>query len=132
MPGQGTSRSQSGGTAGFTLIEVMVTVVIIGVLASIGIPNYIRAQEHAKAAKCVANQRHLSTAGTVYAGEHGILDDTVNVLDLFTEGLVPADVAECPSSGNPDHDDYDILIVGGVARDVTCLIQGDDHSWEPN
>lgn len=40
---------------GFTIIELMIVVVIIGVLASIAIPNFVRMIDKAKAASVIAN-----------------------------------------------------------------------------
>jgi prepilin-type N-terminal cleavage/methylation domain-containing protein len=119
------------GERGFSLIELMIVVVILGILFSIAIPNYFRVQENAKLAECRANQKNVSTAATVYAMDHGITDGAVNSLDLTNDGYIISPLGECPSSNNLDNDDYDAVISGGVGRDVTCLIRGVDHEWEP-
>ncbi|MBU1700812.1 MAG: prepilin-type N-terminal cleavage/methylation domain-containing protein [Candidatus Eisenbacteria bacterium] len=117
---------------GFTLVEVMVTVVVIGILTSMAIPNYIRLQERAKTAQCMSNQKNISTAATAYGMDNGIIDASVSCLDLFNAGLISSAIAECPSSENSDNDDYEITFVGGVPVAVTCLIAGPDHLWETN
>src|SRR5919112_38226 len=48
---------------GFTLIEVMIVVVIVGILAAIGIPNFLRYRAHAMQAEARSN------LGTIYVGE---------------------------------------------------------------
>lgn len=119
------------GHKGFTLIELMVVVVILGILFSIAIPNYIRAQENAKLAECKSNQRNLATAATVYAMDNGIVNGVVNSGVLTADGYAIAPLGECPSSEVFDNDDYDVDIVDGVGSDATCLIRGNDHPWEP-
>ncbi|KAA3660906.1 MAG: prepilin-type N-terminal cleavage/methylation domain-containing protein [Calditrichaeota bacterium] len=56
---------------GFTLIELMVTIIIIGVLASIAIPMYRANVERAKKAEADANMGTIRTALRVYYAEFG-------------------------------------------------------------
>jgi len=56
---------------GFTLMELMIVIVIIGVLAAIGVPAYNSYVDKAKAATCQANRRTLDTAVGLYYAEHG-------------------------------------------------------------
>lgn len=53
--------------AGFTLIELLVVVVIIGILASVAIPNFMGAQDKAKNSGVQANAVNLQTALEQYA-----------------------------------------------------------------
>jgi prepilin-type N-terminal cleavage/methylation domain-containing protein len=59
------------GQKGFTLIELMVVIVIIGVLVAIALPNFIGAQDRAKIAGVKANARTLQVVVETYAVDWG-------------------------------------------------------------
>jgi type IV pilus assembly protein PilA len=55
---------------GFTLIELMIVVAIIGILAAIAIPNFLRFQAKSKQSEAKTNLGGIFTAETSYFGEN--------------------------------------------------------------
>ena len=67
---------------GFTLVEVLIVVIIIGILASIGIPQFAASIEKAKGGEARAGLGHLQTGEKIYFAENEIYSNATTDLDI--------------------------------------------------
>jgi prepilin-type N-terminal cleavage/methylation domain-containing protein len=76
----------------FTLIELLITVAIIAILASIAVPNFLYAQTRTKMARVSSDLRTLATAIEAYTADYNLppLDWKVSRGDPMYEGMAPS------------------------------------------
>lgn len=84
--------------SGFTLVEIMIVVAIIGLLAAIAIPNFVKARGTAQRNACINNLRQIDGAKEQWALEaKKKTGDPVDeaAVNEYMKGGAP----ECPASG---------------------------------
>ena len=110
------------GPTGFTLIEIMIVVGIIGMLAGIAVPNYIKAREQAHRTACISNLQHIDGAIQLWAVEcKKDSDQSVTYTDISS--YLKNSVA-CPAGGSSFADSY---LVTTVEAKPTCQRKPESH-----
>lgn len=75
---------------GFTLIELVVVIAILGILAGIAIPRFLDAQASAKGAKIVADLRTIDSAAMIYQAKTGSLPTSIAAITTNNTAVSPA------------------------------------------
>ena len=105
---------------GFTLVEIMIVVAIIGLLAAIAVPNFVRARSKAQQNACINNLRQIEGAKAQWALENKKVDtDTITTTDV-TPYLKGSVMPECPAAGT-----YSVTTVSATSA---CTLSTAGHT----
>lgn len=107
--------------AGFTLVEVLIVILILGLLLGIALPNMLRARTQSQSKACHENLRAVSVAKERWAMDNNIPPTGTpawsDLVPIYLKGIQPS----CPAGG-----DYTI---GALDEEPSCSIGG-EHSAE--
>ena len=106
----------------FTLVEIMIVVLIIGILLAIAIPNFIRARETSRAKSCQANLQHIDSAKEQWAmnNKKTATDPAPGTTDLAPNFVKT--FPSCPSNGT--------YAIGQVGTTPTCSVGGTAGAYD--
>ena len=105
------SKHQRKGVDAFTLVEIMVVVMILGLILAIAVPYYVNQRASAQSDMCVNNLLKIDDAACLFALEHGkrtggsvvYPQDLTPYIKLNSANVIPS----CPAGGN-----YSLIIIG--------------------
>lgn len=100
---------------GFTLIEILIVVAILGVIMAIAVPNFLKTRTQAQIKVCIENLAQIESAKQLWGLENNKKNgDAVGQADLIGPALYMKKMPACPAGGN-----YEINPIGTV---TTCTI----------
>jgi prepilin-type N-terminal cleavage/methylation domain-containing protein len=114
------NKNKNSEQSAFTLVEIMIVVAIIGLLAAIAIPNFVKARATSQANACINNLRKIEDAANIFALEKGkttggainFPTDLTPYIKLNSAGSIPT----CPAGGT-----YTVPVVG-TRPQATCSL----------
>lgn len=111
----------------FTLVEIMIVVLILGILALIAIPGWMNARDSSRQKTCLSNLRAIADAKEEWAMDTRQPDGgpcTQN--DIWPTYIKGTQFPSCPTAG--------VYTIGNVGQDPTCSYQAGNwpHTFPTN
>ena len=97
----------------FTLVEIMIVVLIIGILLAIAVPNFMKARDNSRAKSCMENLRQIAGAKEQAAMDLRLADTATPTQAQLMPGYIKSWPLE-PSGG--------AYTIGDMATNPTCSV----------
>jgi len=104
---------------GFTIMELMIVIIIIGILIAIAVPAYQNFRARAQETACLANLRTIKSAWGLYIADGGV-DQAMDAAAMAT-ALVPAYMAQLPTCPSGLAANVYSIAAGGA---ISCSAHG--------
>jgi prepilin-type N-terminal cleavage/methylation domain-containing protein len=102
---------------GYTLLEILIVVAILGILVGLAFPNFIKSRNHAQKQMCIENLSQIESAKQIWGVENGrTTGDEPGDTDLFGPTLYMKEKPGCQAGGT-----YSLNAIGSNA---SCTIPG--------
>ncbi len=100
-------------TKGFTLVEIMIVVLIIGILLAIAVPNFLKARETSRTKTCVANMRQIEGAKEQWAMENNQGATSTPTAGNLSPDYIKSAMPACPSGAAA-------YVINNMSTNPTC------------
>lgn len=105
---------------GFTLLEMLIVVAIVGILVALAIPNFLKSRVQARKQLCIENLSQIESAKQLWGVEKGKKNgDVPSVSDLIGPNNYIKRMPECAAGGRYEFN--------GIGEPATCTEPG--HSY---
>ena len=105
---------------GFTLVEIMIVVAIIGLLASITIPNLVTSRQQSRTSVCINNLRLIAAAKDQAAIELGMVETVTPTTTQLSPYLKNVQLV----AGLPKEPQGGTYTIGAISVEPTCSVGG--------
>ena len=110
--------------SGFTLIEIMIVVAVIGLLAAIAIPNFIKARSTSQVNACINNLRQIEGAEQQWGLETKQAAAAVPTYNDVSGYMRNSVICPAGGAGGTFALSYTLVAVGGPAKPACLIVPG--------
>ncbi len=115
-------RRESRSERGFTLVEILITIAIIGILLAIAVPRFVRARDGTNARSCQHNLKQILGAKERWAMDNNMgATSTPNMSDLVPD-YMRSPVPRCPGGGT--------YTIGDLGTNPACSLGGTPGAFD--